>query len=70
MNGRRRTKMLMHISTTLVLADANKYDIFFISLTDTNKFPPIGAEKPKNSLQLALNLFPPKILRRRNIAKP
>jgi hypothetical protein len=52
----------MHISTTLVLTDVNKYDIIFISLTDANKFPPIGAEKLKNSLQLALNLFPPKIL--------
>jgi hypothetical protein len=47
MNGRGRTKMLMHISTTSVLADVNKYDIFFISLTDTNKFPPVDAEKPK-----------------------
>jgi hypothetical protein len=43
--------MLMHISTTLVLAVANKYDIFFISLTDANKFPPVGAESfsPENS---------------------
>jgi hypothetical protein len=55
MNGRGRTKMLMHINTTSVLADVNKYDIFFISLTDANKFPPVSAEKPKNSLQLSLN---------------
>jgi hypothetical protein len=45
-----RTKMLMHISTTSVLTDINKYVIFFISLTDANKCPPVGAEKPKNSL--------------------
>jgi hypothetical protein len=44
MNGRGRTKMLMHINTTSVLADVNKYDIFFISLTDANKFPPVVAE--------------------------
>jgi hypothetical protein len=42
--------MLMHISTTSVLTDINKYVVFFISLTDANKFPPVGAEKPKNSL--------------------
>jgi hypothetical protein len=55
MNGGGATKMMMHISTTSVLADVNKYDIFFISLIDANKFPLVGAEKPKNILQLSLN---------------